>query len=74
MVSWGTQLHVVLEVAEMAKKEYGVECEVIDLQSIAPWDVDTIANVSYFWKKQKSYRIPSFNRMIISGPSPDLRP
>jgi 2-oxoisovalerate dehydrogenase E1 component beta subunit len=44
MVSWGTQLHVLLEVAEMAKKEYGVNCEVIDLQSIAPWDVETIAN------------------------------
>ncbi|KAI6175076.1 2-oxoisovalerate dehydrogenase subunit beta, mitochondrial [Aphelenchoides bicaudatus] len=43
MVSWGTQLHVVLEVADMAKKELGISCEVIDLQSILPWDVDTIA-------------------------------
>jgi 2-oxoisovalerate dehydrogenase E1 component beta subunit len=51
MVSWGTQLHVILEVAKMAEEQLGVSCEVIDLQSILPWDVDTIAKVSvdYFF-------------------------
>jgi len=43
MVSWGTQLHVLLEVAKMAEDELGISCEVIDLQSILPWDVDTVA-------------------------------
>lgn len=47
MVSWGTQLHVVLEVAKMAEEQLGVSCEVIDLQSILPWDVDTIAKVNF---------------------------
>jgi 2-oxoisovalerate dehydrogenase E1 component beta subunit len=42
LVAWGTQLHVILEVAQMAEKELGVSCEVIDLQSILPWDVDTV--------------------------------
>ncbi|CAD5205541.1 unnamed protein product [Bursaphelenchus okinawaensis] len=42
MVSWGTQLHVVLEAAEIAESQMGVSCEVIDLQSILPWDVETV--------------------------------
>uniref|UniRef100_A0AC34QGR2 Transketolase-like pyrimidine-binding domain-containing protein n=1 Tax=Panagrolaimus sp. JU765 TaxID=591449 RepID=A0AC34QGR2_9BILA len=44
LVAWGTQLHVTWEAAELAKKELGIDCEVIDLQCMAPWDVDTIAN------------------------------
>ncbi|KAK0426581.1 hypothetical protein QR680_009781 [Steinernema hermaphroditum] len=44
MVGWGTQLHVLLEVAELAQEKLGVSCEVIDLQSILPWDVDIVAN------------------------------
>ncbi|KAE9553337.1 hypothetical protein FO519_003450 [Halicephalobus sp. NKZ332] len=44
LVAWGTQLHVLWEVAEIAKKDLGIECEVIDLQTIAPWDLDTVAN------------------------------
>jgi len=43
LVSWGTQIHVILEVAQMAKEKFGVSCEVIDLQSILPWDKETIA-------------------------------
>lgn len=50
-MAWGTQLHVIWEVAEMAQKELGIECEVIDLRTIAPWDQDTIANVSFFNEK-----------------------
>uniref|UniRef100_A0A7E4W6R5 2-oxoisovalerate dehydrogenase subunit beta, mitochondrial n=1 Tax=Panagrellus redivivus TaxID=6233 RepID=A0A7E4W6R5_PANRE len=44
LLAWGTQLHVVLEVANIAKEKLGIDAEVIDLQSIAPWDVDTVAN------------------------------
>jgi len=43
LVGWGTQLHVMLEVAEDMSKN-GTDCEVIDLQSIIPWDVETICN------------------------------
>ncbi|VDD90365.1 unnamed protein product [Enterobius vermicularis] len=43
MVAWGTQVHVLLEAAEMAKEKLGVECEVIDLRTILPWDIDTVA-------------------------------
>ncbi|XP_023297384.2 2-oxoisovalerate dehydrogenase subunit beta, mitochondrial [Lucilia cuprina] len=42
LIGWGTQVHVLLEVAEMAKKELKIDCEVIDLVSILPWDRDTV--------------------------------
>ncbi|KAL9924096.1 2-oxoisovalerate dehydrogenase subunit beta, mitochondrial [Glossina fuscipes] len=42
LIGWGTQVHVLLEVAELAKKDLNVDCEVIDLVSILPWDKDAI--------------------------------
>lgn len=33
------------QVAEIAKAKYGINCEVIDLVSILPWDKDTICKV-----------------------------
>jgi len=44
LIGWGTQVHVLREVAEMAKKEHDVNCEVIDLVSILPWDKETVCN------------------------------
>lgn len=38
---------MLLEVAEMAKQELGVSCEVIDLRTILPYDLDTLCKV---WK------------------------
>ncbi|VDN95021.1 unnamed protein product [Brugia pahangi] len=43
VVSWGTQLHVALDAAKVAEEEIGVSCEVIDLRTILPWDIDTVA-------------------------------
>ena len=40
-MAWGAQVHVMLEVAELAAKE-GADCEVIDLRTILPWDEDTV--------------------------------
>lgn len=42
LVAWGTQVHVMREVAQMAQERLGVSCEVIDLVSILPWDRETI--------------------------------
>ncbi|KAM8779052.1 2-oxoisovalerate dehydrogenase subunit beta, mitochondrial isoform 4-T4 [Rhynchonycteris naso] len=42
MVAWGTQVHVIREVASMAQEKLGVSCEIIDLRTILPWDVDTV--------------------------------
>ena len=47
LVGWGTQLHVLREVAQMAQDQLGVSCELIDLRTILPWDKETICNVSH---------------------------
>uniref|UniRef100_A0A2S2PH05 3-methyl-2-oxobutanoate dehydrogenase (2-methylpropanoyl-transferring) n=1 Tax=Schizaphis graminum TaxID=13262 RepID=A0A2S2PH05_SCHGA len=44
LIGWGTQVHVLLEVAEIANKDFGISCEVIDLVTILPWDKQTVAN------------------------------
>uniref|UniRef100_A0A0M3HNJ5 2-oxoisovalerate dehydrogenase subunit beta, mitochondrial n=2 Tax=Ascaris TaxID=6251 RepID=A0A0M3HNJ5_ASCLU len=43
MVGWGTQLHILMEAAQIAKERFGANCEVIDLKTILPWDADTVA-------------------------------
>ncbi|MBN3272757.1 ODBB dehydrogenase, partial [Polyodon spathula] len=45
LVAWGTQVHVMREVANMAQEKLGVSCELIDLQTILPWDTDTVCKV-----------------------------
>ncbi|KAK3696941.1 hypothetical protein RRG08_023134 [Elysia crispata] len=42
MIGWGTQVHVLREVAAMAQQKLNVSCEVIDLCTILPWDQETI--------------------------------
>ncbi|XP_041962638.1 2-oxoisovalerate dehydrogenase subunit beta, mitochondrial [Alosa pseudoharengus] len=42
LVAWGTQVHVMREVATMAQEKLGVSCELIDLQTILPWDTETV--------------------------------
>lgn len=45
LIGWGTQVHVLQEVAQMAKNELNIDCEVIDLVSILPWDQETVCQV-----------------------------
>nr|XP_058939862.1 2-oxoisovalerate dehydrogenase subunit beta, mitochondrial isoform X4 [Kogia breviceps] len=49
LVAWGTQVHVIREVASMAHEKLGVSCEVIDLRTIIPWDVDTVCKGLPWW-------------------------
>ena len=42
LIAWGTQVHVMREVAQMAQEKLGVSCEVIDMVSILPWDTETV--------------------------------
>lgn len=46
LIAWGTQVHVMQEVAEIADRMFGISCEVIDLVSLLPWDQDTVCKVS----------------------------
>ena len=45
MVAWGTQVHVLHEVASLAREKLDVSCELIDLRTIQPWDQDTVVEV-----------------------------
>jgi 2-oxoisovalerate dehydrogenase E1 component beta subunit len=43
VVGWGGQLRVLEKACDMARDEYGISCELIDLQTILPWDTETVA-------------------------------
>ncbi|REL24372.1 alpha-ketoacid dehydrogenase subunit beta [Thalassotalea euphylliae] len=42
LLGWGAQMEVIEKAAELAANE-GISCELIDLRSILPWDVETVA-------------------------------
>lgn len=48
LVGWGTQVHVLLEVADLVQEKLNVSCEVIDLISILPWDAELVCKVDTF--------------------------
>jgi len=41
VIGWGSQMYVLEEAVEMAKS-VGIDCELIDLRTILPWDVETV--------------------------------
>ncbi|KAL2711706.1 hypothetical protein V1478_018727 [Vespula squamosa] len=42
LIGWGTQVHILLETADIVEDKLGASCEVIDLLSIIPWDVELV--------------------------------
>ncbi|XP_046492642.1 2-oxoisovalerate dehydrogenase subunit beta, mitochondrial [Neodiprion pinetum] len=59
LVGWGTQVHVLIEVANLVEEKLGVSCEVIDLVTILPWDVDAV-----------SQSVKKTGRLIIAHEAP----
>ena len=45
VVGYGAQIQTLREASRLARAELGVACELIDLRTLLPWDVDTVANV-----------------------------
>ena len=43
IVSWGATVEKSLQAAAQLAEQHGVECEVIDLRTITPWDHDAVA-------------------------------
>ncbi|WP_048307250.1 alpha-ketoacid dehydrogenase subunit beta [Halomonas sp. PR-M31] len=41
LLAWGAQMEMAEKAAELAEKE-GISCEIIDLRTIVPWDVETV--------------------------------
>ena len=42
IIAWGTQVNIALDAAELIEDKMSQSCEVIDLQTIVPWDQETI--------------------------------
>lgn len=61
LVGWGSQVGRLQAAAARAAKE-GISCEVIDLQTICPWDVDTVeASVKKTGRLIIAHEAPSTN-------------
>jgi len=76
IVGWGSQIYVLEQAAKMAKEQLGVSCELIDLRTISPWDIETIEKACTI-KKNKVLKciavLQSVNktgRLIISHEAP----
>ncbi|MCW9053945.1 MAG: alpha-ketoacid dehydrogenase subunit beta [Motiliproteus sp.] len=41
LLAWGAQMEYLSKANEMAEKE-GISCELIDLRTLLPWDIDTV--------------------------------
>lgn len=77
LIGWGTQIHVLLETADMAKKQLGVNCEVIDLVSILPWDKEAICKVRIelflndFWSLMDAFQsAKKTGRVVVAHEAP----
>ncbi|KAK2190728.1 hypothetical protein NP493_71g00035 [Ridgeia piscesae] len=42
LLGWGTQVHVLRQVADLAHDKLNISCELIDLRTILPWDSATV--------------------------------
>ena len=57
-VAEGAQMEVIAQAAELASNE-GIDCDVIDLRSILPWDIDTVVQ-----------SVQKTGRLIVSHEAP----
>ena len=46
LVGYGAQIQRLRHASAKAREQLKISCEVIDLRTLQPWDVDTVANVS----------------------------
>jgi len=59
VVGWGAQIHVLHRACKKAFEEEGISCELIDLQTLYPWDIETV---------EKS--VKKTGRLLISHEAP----
>ena len=45
LVGWGAQILVLQEAAKLVEEKEGISCEIIDLQTILPWDKAAVCEV-----------------------------
>ncbi|KAF8057868.1 BCDH BETA1 [Scenedesmus sp. PABB004] len=44
LLGWGAQVHVLRAAAATAEAQHGIDCEVVDLQTLLPYDVATVTS------------------------------
>lgn len=60
VVGWGAQLLRLEAACKLAEEQDGIRCELIDLQTILPWDIDTVEkSVQKTGKLVVSHEAPS---------------
>lgn len=59
VLGWGGQLQVLQSACQLAHDQFGIDCELIDLQTILPWDVETV---------QKS--VEKTGKLVVSHEAP----
>ena len=62
LVGWGSQVGVLQRAANEVQEEAGISCEVIDLRTILPWDVETVVK-----SVQKTGRLLVSHEAPITG-------
>ena len=59
VVGWGGQMRVLESACHLAEQQAGIHCELIDLQTIVPWDVEAVcASVQKTGKLVVSHEAP----------------
>ncbi|GJQ13250.1 hypothetical protein GpartN1_g5041.t1 [Galdieria partita] len=43
LIGWGAQVQILCQVAELAKEKMNLSCEVVDMMTLLPYDLETIA-------------------------------
>jgi 2-oxoisovalerate dehydrogenase E1 component beta subunit len=62
VVGWGAQMRVLAEGCTLAREHHGISCELIDLQTILPWDFKTVeASVKKTGRLVVSHEAPRTN-------------
>ena len=46
LVGYGAQIQRLRQASAKARDQLNISCEVVDLRTLQPWDIDTVANVS----------------------------
>jgi 2-oxoisovalerate dehydrogenase E1 component beta subunit len=44
IVSYGSQLRIIQKAVSHAQQQHNISCEIIDLRTILPWDVEAVTN------------------------------
>jgi 2-oxoisovalerate dehydrogenase E1 component beta subunit len=59
IVGWGAQLRIIEKACSRAESDFGISCEIIDLRTLMPWDINCVIE-----------SVQKTGKMIISHEAP----